>query len=32
MVQGFVFSRPVPPEEFYRLLETGAPDEGAFRD
>ncbi|MBX9032984.1 bifunctional diguanylate cyclase/phosphodiesterase [Gordonibacter massiliensis (ex Traore et al. 2017)] len=23
MVQGFVFSRPVAPEEFYRLLDTG---------
>ena len=22
MVQGFVFSRPCPPEEFYRLLDT----------
>ena len=32
MVQGFVFSRPVPPEEFYRLLDTVAPDEGAPRD
>ena len=24
MVQGFVFSRPVPPEEFYRLLDENA--------
>ena len=32
MVQGFVFSRPVPPEEFYRLLDAGVPDEGRLQD
>jgi EAL domain-containing protein (putative c-di-GMP-specific phosphodiesterase class I) len=27
--QGFFFSRPVPPEQFARLLETGLPDRNA---